>query len=167
MPPPAPIPLNGPLLVVHGHRDGNAVGGQALISEECVSRVIRAQRLARERHLGGVLLCGCGTPGHPSEARQMAYLWRVPGVPVYLDERSTDSAENAWEALRWAGILGATELIVVSSWWHVRLMAFYRHRRFDSIRVRHVRTWRWRRVAGHLLHELRYLPRVRRLAPPL
>jgi hypothetical protein len=161
-----PAPLDGPLLVVHGHRDGNAVGGQPGISAECVRRVERARRIARDRRVGAVLLCGCGAPGHPSEAHQMAALWHMPGVPVYLDERSTDSAENAWEALRWAGILEATELIVVSSWWHVRLLAFYRHRRFDSIAVRHARTWSFRRVRRHLLHELRYQPRVRRLAPP-
>ena len=113
------------LLVVHGHRDGNAVGGRAEISSEAVARVRLAERVAYENRIAPVLFCGAGAPGQPSEARQMAACWRGPVIDVLLDERSTDSAENAAEALRWARELGARELIVVSSWWHLRLPAYY------------------------------------------
>lgn len=157
--------LDGPLLVVHGHRDGNAVGGRDAISAECVARLERALRYARKHRVGAVLLCGAGNMDGVSEARQMAARWPTGGPPVHLDERSGDSAENAWEASRWARKLGAKELVVVSSWWHVRLRVFYRHPCFIGLAVRHVNTRRMRRLCRHFLHELRYLPRALRLTP--
>lgn len=150
------------LLVVHGHRDGNAVGGRPEISDECAARVRAAQRAARAHGIRSVLFCGAGAPGHPSEARQMARLWHGPPVRALLDERSTDTAENADEALAWAHTLDVAELVVVSSCWHLRLFAYYRGRRFRDVKVRHVRSWRRHRVLAHLWHELRYLPRVAR-----
>jgi hypothetical protein len=110
-----PPPLDGPLLVVHGHREGSAADGNLRISQECVSRVHRALQFARAKRVGAVLMCGGGVPGFPSEARQMAVLWDLPDVPVYVEEQSTDTAENTREALHWASLLGATELVVVSS----------------------------------------------------
>ena len=148
------------LLVVHGHREGNAVGGRAEISREAVARVRLAERVASRDRIASVLFCGAGAPGRPSEARQMAACWRGPAIDVLLDERSTDSAENAAEALWWGRELGARELIVVSSWWHLRLPAYYLGA--AGIAVSHARCWRWDRPARRLAHELRYLPRVRR-----
>jgi uncharacterized SAM-binding protein YcdF (DUF218 family) len=90
----------------------------------------------------------------------MAARWRGPAVDVLLDERSTDTAENAAEALSFAHSLDVRDLIVVSSWWHIRARAYYR--RSSGVNVRHTSCWRWDRPLRHLLHELRYLPRVRR-----
>jgi uncharacterized SAM-binding protein YcdF (DUF218 family) len=146
--------------VVHGHREGNAVGGRVDISEEAIARVRRAERVARERRIERILFCGAGAPGHPSEARQMAALWRGPAIQILLDERSTDTAENAAEALWWARELGVPNLIVVSSWWHLRLPAYYRSA--PGIKVSHARCWRWDQPLRRLRHELRYLPRVAR-----
>lgn len=148
------------LLVVHGHRDGNAVGGRGEISREAFARVRRAERVARRVGVRQVLFCGAGAPGHLSEARQMATRWRGPAVEILLDERSTDTAENAAEAVSFAHTLGARDLIVVSSWWHIRARAYYRG--ISGVNVRHASCWRWERPLRHLLHELRYLPRVRR-----
>ena len=87
----------------------------------------------------------------------MAGIWRGPPVWALLDERSTDSAENADQALIWRDAVGASSLLIVSSWWHLRLALYYRAPRFDGIPVRHVRT---RRVGGTVVrqlgHELRY-----------
>ena len=148
------------LVVVHGHRDGHAVGGEAEISAECVARVRRAERLVARRGITQVLFCGAGALGHLSEARQMAGIWRGPPVRMLLDERSTDTAENAAEALSWARTLDATELTVVSSWWHLRLRLYYAGRPFRGLNVRQARSWRWDSASGHLSHELRYLPRA-------
>jgi hypothetical protein len=62
---------------VHGHRDGNAVGGRPWISEECAARVRAAECAARRQAVADVLLCGAGAPGFPSEALQMARAWSV------------------------------------------------------------------------------------------
>jgi hypothetical protein len=94
----------------------------------------------------------------------MAELWSGPAIRLWLDEASDDSAENATAAIRWAHQLGATELIVVSSWWHLRLPIYYRRARREGIKVRFRGCRRMNGVASHLLHELRYLPRALRLA---
>jgi uncharacterized SAM-binding protein YcdF (DUF218 family) len=146
------------LLVVHGHRVGNAPGGRASISEECVVRVRRAERAARSESIDFVLFSGAGMAGHPSEALQMAMLWQGPRLRAYLDERSTDTAENVEQTLLWARKLGATDLLVVSSWWHLRLFGLYNRRRCCGVRVRHARAWRFDDVFGHLMRELRGLP---------
>jgi hypothetical protein len=125
--------------------------------------VRRAERLAGRCGIAQVLFCGAGALGHPSEARQMAGIWRGPPVAKLLDERSTDTAENAAEALSWARTLDVTELIVVSSGWHLRLPLYYLGRRFRGLNVRHARSWRCDRIAGHLWHELRHLPRACRV----
>jgi uncharacterized SAM-binding protein YcdF (DUF218 family) len=150
----------GTLLIVHGHRDGNAVGGRPEISEECVARVRAAERAATACGSRHVLFCGAGADGHPSEAAQMARIWHGPPLELQLDERSSDSAENAHEAATWARALGARELVVVSSWWHLRLRLYYRGPALRGVAVRHVVAWRCDRIARHLWHELRYLPRV-------
>jgi uncharacterized SAM-binding protein YcdF (DUF218 family) len=159
-----PASGGGRLLVVHGHRDGNAIGGEPAISEECLARVRVAEKVARRFGCRFVLLCGAGAVGHPSEARQMAATWRGPDLPLFLDERSSDTAENVREALAWIDVLGADELVVVSSWWHVRLRAYYAACRLRGIPVRYAWTRRCRRVASHLVHEVRYAPgAVRRI----
>lgn len=150
-----------PLIVVHGHRDGNAVGGKCKISDECVARVRIAETATRRFRSELVLFCGAGVADHESEARQMAAVWRGPPVRALLDERSEDSAQNVQEALAWAHALGATELVVVSSWWHLRLRLYYA-RVHREIPVRHLSTRRCKRILAHLAHELRYGPRAMR-----
>jgi uncharacterized SAM-binding protein YcdF (DUF218 family) len=148
------------LIVVHGHREGGAAAGRGLISLECVARVRRAERLARLDERGAALFCGAGAPGHPSEARQMAAHWRGRTVRKLLDEHSRDTPGNVNEAIRWAQTLGCDSLVVVSSWWHLRLRLYYRRRCPRDIAVRHARSWRCRRLVQRLANELRYLPRV-------
>jgi len=147
-------------LIVHGHRDGNAVGGRPWISAECLARLRAAERVTSPHAVTDVLLSGSGAPGFPSEAEQMANAWRGAPAQLWLDELSTDSAENARQALRWAQALGVKALFVVSSWWHVRLACYYRAGAALGVSVRVVRTRRCRGAAGHLAHELRYLPRA-------
>jgi uncharacterized SAM-binding protein YcdF (DUF218 family) len=156
-------PGRRPLVVVHGHREGNAVGGQRWISDECVARVRAAERAARRFRSELVLFCGAGALGGPSEARQMESIWESPTVRTFLDEHSTDTAENAREAREWFDRLSASGLVVVSSWWHVRLRAYYAGSAFAGIAVRHVVTRRCDRVVARLAHELRYAPRAFRL----
>jgi uncharacterized SAM-binding protein YcdF (DUF218 family) len=113
-------------VIVHGHRDGNAIGARRWISQECLARLRAAERATDRHGATDVLLCGAGVPGFPSEARQMALAWHGPQARLWLDEDSTDTAENAQRALQWTGMIDATRLLVVSSWWHVRLAAYYR-----------------------------------------
>jgi len=147
------------LIVVHGHRDGNAVGGEHEISAECIARVRTAETAARRLCSDLVLFCGAGAAHHASEARQMATAWRGPRIRAFLDERSTDSAENAQEAMSWAIGLGATDIAVVSSWWHLRLRLYYARVR-RQLPVRHLSAPGRRQVLTHLAHELRYGPRA-------
>jgi DUF218 domain-containing protein len=152
--------MTGRALVVHGHRPGNAVGGHPWISPECIARVRAAERAARRHGVERVLLSGSGADGFPSEARQMARAWALDDISPTLDEASTDSAENARSALRWAKEIEARELLVVSSWWHLRLLVYYRGRERTPLGVRHVRAWRCDGVVTHILHEIRYFPRA-------
>jgi hypothetical protein len=147
-------------MVVHGHRDGNATGGRAWISKECLARVRAAEAAAARYQVADVLLCGAGADGFPSEARQMARAWAGPSTRLWLDEESVDTAENAQQALTWARCLGVSKLLVVSSWWHARLVVYYMPFREVGISVRHVRSRRCERILSHLGHELRYLPRA-------
>ena len=147
-------------LVVHGHRDGNAVGDQPWISAECRARLRVAEATARRRRIEHVLLSGSGKRGYPSEARQMAEAWRCRHVTVSLDEQSSDSAENASAAISWAREICATELVVVSSWWHIRLFVYYLPHHRHALTIRYAWTRRWDSVISHLLHELQYLPRA-------
>jgi uncharacterized SAM-binding protein YcdF (DUF218 family) len=151
-------------VIVHGHRDGNAVGGRPWISEECLARLRVAERAAEHPRVRDVLLCGAGASDHPSEALQMARAWRGPAVRLWLDEDSTDSAENAQRALTWMESLGTRHLLVVSSWWHLRLALYYRPFKAMGFVVHHATTHRCDRALSHLAHELRYLPRA--LRPP-
>lgn len=148
-------------VIVHGHRDGNAVGGRPWISLECMARLRAAERAVERYGAQDVLFCGAGVAGFPSEARQMARAWRGPCARLWLDEQSADTAENALQALRWMGMIQAVRLLVVSSWWHFRLVAYYRPFRSHGVSVRHVSTRRCDRVLRHLAHELRYAPRAR------
>lgn len=91
----------------------------------------------------------------------MADLWSGPAVRLWLDEMSTDSTENE-ASLRWAQELGASELIVVSSWWHLRLPLSCRGARGLGIKVRWKSSKRMSGLSGHLRRELRYLPRALR-----
>lgn len=150
-------------LVVHGHRDGNHTGGRFAISDECAWRVCAAERAATRCGVDDVLLSGAGAPGGTSEAAQMASIWSVPGPRLWLDEASVDSAQNAAAALRWVRYLGARELLVVSSWWHIRLYIYYGGPAFKHLQVRHVRSRRCSRALRHLSHEVRYLPQAMRV----
>lgn len=168
MPSSSPIPVSERvpstdgrvLLVVHGHRIGNADGGRSRISQECIARIRRAERVVRDARVDIVLFSGAGSPGHPSEARQMADLWEGPPLPSCLDELSRDTAENVEQTLLWAQKLGATELVVVSSWWHFRLYGYYSAARIRGLVVRHARSWRWDGIVGHLWRELRGVPEL-------
>jgi hypothetical protein len=146
------------LVVVHGHREGHAGGGRRRISSECHARVRAAECAVAKHRAAHVLFCGATEPGLPSEAAQMSRAWAGPPVFHWLDEISLDSAQNAQEAHRWARKLGVTRVIVVSSWWHIRLALYYRPLRDGGIAVRHAPAWRCHGIVRHLAHELRYLP---------
>jgi hypothetical protein len=150
------------VIVVHGHRRGNGRGRRRLISAECVARLSVAERAALDHRVEDVLLSGGGRAGFPSEAQQMAELWSGPVVRLWLDENSSDSAQNAEAGIRWAAELGAGEVIVVSSWWHLRLRLYYRGARRLGIKLRYRSAKRMNRIAEHVRHELRYLPRALR-----
>jgi uncharacterized SAM-binding protein YcdF (DUF218 family) len=57
----------------------------------------------------------------------MAKVWALPNVEFRLTRRApiTDTAENAQAAFIWADEIRARELLVVSSWSHLRVFAYY------------------------------------------
>jgi uncharacterized SAM-binding protein YcdF (DUF218 family) len=99
------------VVVVHGHRDP----GCTRISEECARRVAAADGIAANV----AVYSGAGIAGERSEALQMFHAARTPRRRVRLEQRSEDTAENARFGMREALVVGATHVVVVTSWWHV------------------------------------------------
>lgn len=126
------------MLVVHGHRDPGCIR----ISAECK---LRAYAAAKER-ANVLVLSGAGVAGERSEATQMAAIvLRVPGSRfdrVLLEQHSTCTQENARNSMRHAVRLGATNVVVVTSWWHVpRAWLEWRRLAMPGIRVTFKPTW--------------------------
>ena len=159
--------LGGPerdrVVVVLGHRDPHAAGHR--ISTQAVGRVRRAEEAAAGDDVRAVIFTGFSASGGPSEALQMRRLWHGPAVPLVLEEAARNTAENAANSLEilLASMPEVRRVTVVTSAWHLRTPAFFRHYRVHGIEVE--MAWapasrgEWLRGA---LHELRYLPAVLR-----
>jgi hypothetical protein len=156
-----------PVMIIHGHRDGNAIGGRADISDECVGRVRCAEKMARRHRVSHVIFCGVGAPGALSEAEQMAQIWQGPQVEKIIEDQSIDTAWNASCALPLVQKIGADEVMVVSSCWHIRLPLYYRPYRHFEIKCRFRGCVRRGNYLAFLIHEVKYMriiPSARRAA---
>ena len=104
------------VVVVHGHRDAYPE-----ITEECLKRVARAERLVQSERVKLLVFSGAGRNElWPSEARQMARAYRGPVVPFVLEECSRTTLENAAWTLQLLSTWGVdlSDIAVISSWWH-------------------------------------------------
>jgi DUF218 domain len=106
------------LVVVLGYSDGR--------SEElhpiCAARLEAAAALAPGAD--AVVLSGWSRrSGALAEAELMRRAWAGPEVPLHCEPDARITAENAAHVARLARELGATEVVVVTSWWH-RLRAW-------------------------------------------
>ena len=85
----------------------------------CAARLAAAEAIAREEDV--VLLSGWSRrTTREAEAELMARAWRGPAVRIVRDADARHTAENAVAVRRVAGAVGATEIVVVTSWWHRR-----------------------------------------------
>jgi hypothetical protein len=152
-------------VVVLGHRDSIAHGAQhALISRACVRRVRRAQRAVSEFDAQLVVLTGYGQDNHPSEAAQMAACWNGPSVDMALEEKAENTAQNAALVLPLLLTRDITDVVVVSSMWHLRVPWYFRPYRSWGISCRFLPAVDFDRVARRVAHEarmVRHVPSVR------
>jgi uncharacterized SAM-binding protein YcdF (DUF218 family) len=103
------------LIVVLGYSNG---GGDGLHTV-CAARLARASELATAEDV--VVLSGWArTPGTRPEAELMRAAWRGAAREVVVDPDARTTVENVANAVNDVHRLGAGEVIVVTSSWHVR-----------------------------------------------
>jgi glucosamine-6-phosphate deaminase len=162
---PRPAYRSGRILVVLGHREPG-VSAEHRISAESRARLRRARRLARRTPVRAVVLTGYTSTGGLSEAEQMKTAWDEHVAPALLEEAGRDTAENASRTLPILLALGeATDVIVVSSPWHVRVPFFFAPYRRFGFAVSYRVTWvhgDWLRMLLKELRGLRHAPARRR-----
>ncbi len=85
----------------------------------CAARLDAAARAAEGAD--AVVLSGWSRrPHRPSEAELMRAAWRGPDVPLLVDGDARTTVGNVRGVARAARELGATEVVLVTSWWHAR-----------------------------------------------
>jgi len=148
-------------IIVLGHREPGR-SPEHRISRESHSRLRRGERLARSLRPRLVLLTGYTRTGGFSEAEQMKADWRVPEVPVVLEDAGRNTAENASRSLPILRAVGEiSHVTVVTSAWHLRALYFFAVYRAFGLRVS------FRPAFGHggwgrlLAQELRGVPSAR------
>jgi uncharacterized SAM-binding protein YcdF (DUF218 family) len=82
----------------------------------CAARLAVAGELASEEDT--ILLSG------RPEAHLMRRAWAGPGERVLYDDHARVTAESAAHVARLARELEASEVVIVTSWWHCRRAAF-------------------------------------------
>jgi glucosamine-6-phosphate deaminase len=123
------------VLVVLGHRE-RGISAEHRISAESRARLRHALRLARRRPVRAVVLTGYTSTGGLSEAEQMKSAWDESVAPALLEVAGRDTAENASRSLPILLALGeAPHVIVVSSFWHLRVPWFFAPYRRFGLRV--------------------------------
>jgi uncharacterized SAM-binding protein YcdF (DUF218 family) len=80
----------------------------------CEARLRHAETLPAD----AVVLSGRGR--RAGEGALMRGAWRGPDVPIFAETTARNTAENAAEIAALARRLGADEVVVVTSSWHVR-----------------------------------------------
>ncbi len=96
---------------------GFSAGRSAGLHPVCAARLARAAELARADDV--VMLSGWARArGAESEAHLMSGAWSGPPARLVLDDGARHTAENASHAAQVARVLGARELVLVTSRWH-------------------------------------------------
>jgi len=109
------------VVVVLGYSNGRTEGLHPI----CAARLQRA--VAEAADADAVVLTGHGRrPGALPEAELMRAAWRGRSTRLVCDPTARITAENAARVAALVRDLGATEVVVVTSWWHsVRARLFF------------------------------------------
>jgi glucosamine-6-phosphate deaminase len=149
------------VLVVLGHRDPG-ISPEHRVSAQSRARLRRARRLAEGTPVRAAVLTGYTSTGGLSEAEQMKAAWDEHAAPALLEVAGRNTAENASRSLPIVLALGEVRhVVVVSSWWHVRVAWFFAPYRRFGLQVSQRRSFARRGWPRLLLRELREAPRAR------
>jgi hypothetical protein len=153
------------VVVVLGHREPG-ISAEHRISAESRARLRHAVALARRHPVRAAVLTGYTSTDGLSEAEQMKTTWDESLAPALLEVAGRDTAENASRSLPIVLALGAREVVVVSSAWHVRVPWFFAPYRRYGLRVRYRPELHgpWLRMLGEELRQAPRAPRRRREA---
>jgi DUF218 domain-containing protein len=101
------------LVAVLGYSDRKTNGLHPI----CIERLRHAETLVTVDDV--VLLSGWGRGGRAvPEAELMRDAWGGPPVTLLTDETARNTRQNAMSVAKTARRLGATDVTVVTSWWH-------------------------------------------------
>ena len=101
------------LVAVLGYSSAADAGSMHVV---CAARLAAAERVADP---DAVLFSGAARHGGPlSEASLMRAAWHGADVPLHVDTSARTTAGNAAGVASLARQLGATEVVIVTSWWH-------------------------------------------------
>ena len=153
-------------VIVLGHREPS-VSPEHRISAESHARLRRAERDCRRDPPRAVILTGFSRTGGVSEAEQMHADWRLPEVPVLLEDAGRNTAENASRSLPIIRAIGTIRRVtVVTSAWHFRTPYFFAPYRLFGLRLsfRVTAHGHWPRMLQHEFRELGAARRERRQA---
>jgi glucosamine-6-phosphate deaminase len=154
------------VVIVLGHREPR-VSPEHRISGESHARLRRAERECRRDPPRAVILTGFTRTGGLSEAEQMQEDWRLPDVPVLLEDAGRITAENASRSLPIIRAVGAIRRVtVVTSAWHFRTPYLFAPYRVFGLRLsfRVTPHGNWPRMLWHEFRELTAARRERRRA---
>ena len=90
--------------------------GDSVIHDICLQRLRRAEDISQPTD--AVVLSGRGRARAGSEAALMAAAWRDDTVSVVPETESRSTVGNARAIARYAGEVGADEVVVITSSWH-------------------------------------------------
>jgi uncharacterized SAM-binding protein YcdF (DUF218 family) len=90
--------------------------GDSVIHDICLQRLRRAEDISQPSD--AVVLSGRGRARAGSEAALMAAAWRGDNSAVVPETESRSTVGNARAIARYAGEVGAEEVVVITSSWH-------------------------------------------------
>jgi uncharacterized SAM-binding protein YcdF (DUF218 family) len=90
--------------------------GDSVIHDICLQRLRRAEDISQPSD--AVVLSGRGRARAGSEAALMAAAWRGENSAVVPETESRSTVGNARAIARYAGEVGAEEVVVITSSWH-------------------------------------------------
>jgi glucosamine-6-phosphate deaminase len=151
------------VVIVLGHREPG-ISAEHRISDESRARMRRAERYCRSHQPRAVVLTGFSrTPAGLSEAEQMEAEWRLPDIPVLLEDAGRNTAENASRSLPIIRAIGELRRVtVVTSAWHFRAPYFFAPYRALGLRLSFAPAFHGLPAAHLLIGEIVQVPIMRR-----
>jgi glucosamine-6-phosphate deaminase len=151
------------VVIVLGHREPG-LSAEHRISDESRARMRKAESYCRTHRPRTVILTGfTRTPAGLSEAEQMEAEWRLPDIPVLLEDAGRDTAENASRSLPLIRAIGELRRVtVVTSAWHFRTPYFFAPYRALGLRLSFAPAFHGLPAPHLLIGEVVQLPEMRR-----